>query len=403
MHNAPQSDANEAPKRLFIPSLSLAFFATGKLDVISSLFLVDIALTFFGTTDNAAIGAASQIIVFSNIAAVIFGLLNGILSIRFKHKTILVFGSICIIIGTVGCILTPNFFGMQIFYPFDGIGSVTVGAMAFALIGELLPVNKRGKAIGYVTASGMLAATIGFPIAGVLAGINGWRSVLLLYVLPISILAVISIIVGIPSSSEYPKTIRKEDYIQSFKQVLLNKSATACLFGNMFMQAAGVWSFFAATFWRQQYLLSIEFAAALTLAVTLIFALGNLIGGRLVNRTGRKRLVIMTWTIRSLLIPLVVFMPDFNSALITSFLATAVGGIATTAGPSLTLEQAPSSRGTMMSINTVFGSLGAAIGSFLGGVALTQAGYYGLGFTFGVFGLLSVLIVLLLAKDPYKK
>ena len=170
----------------------------------------------------------------------------------------------------------------------------------------------------------------------------------------------------------------------------------------MFLNAASVWSFFAATFWRQQYLLSIESVAAITLGVTLVFAAGNLVGGRLVNRVGRKRLVVLTWSIRSLLIPLIVIMPDFRLALAMSFLATVVGGIAMTAGPSLTLEQAPESRGTMMSINTVFGSLGGAIGAALGGIALSQSGYLALGATFGILGLAAVLVISILAKDPFK-
>ena len=404
MEDTLVQDKQMPPRKLFVPSLAFSVFATGKLDVLASLFLVDIAVTFFGTADRTAVGAASQIVALSSIAAIVFGLLNGILSVRSKHKTLLIFGSLCIVIGALGCFLAPNFLIMQVFYPFDGIGSVTVGAMTFALIGELLPLEKRGKAIGYVAAAGMLAAAIGFPMAGILSGIGGWRSVLLLYVLPISILGLGLALYGIPSmpSQKHKDENGREAYLRSFRQVLLNKSAAACLFGNMFLHAAGVWSFFAATFWRQQYLLPTETVAAITLGVTLVFAAGSLLGGRLVNRVGRKRLVVLTWSLRSLLIPLIVFVPDFWAALATSFLATLVGGIAMTAGPSLTLEQAPRSRGTMMSINTVFGSIGGAIGASLGGIALSQSGYLALGVTFGILGFTAVLVISLLAKDPCK-
>jgi predicted MFS family arabinose efflux permease len=85
-----------------------------------------------------------------------------------------------------------------------------------------------------------------------------------------------------------------------------------------------------------------------------------------------------------------------------AFLASAVGGIAIAAGPSLTLEQAPESRGTMMSMNTVFGSLGGAIGASLGGIALGQSGYIALGVAFGVLGITATSIIATLAKDPCK-
>lgn len=404
MTDEAPADNQGSAKKLFVPSLALAFFATGKLDVLASLFLVDIAVTFFGSSDNAAVGVASQIVVLSSIAAVVFGLLNGVLSVRLKHKVLLLFGSLCIIIGALGCFLAPNFLSMQIFYPLDGIGTVTVGAMAFALIGEVLPLERRGKAIGYVTATGMLAAAIGYPVAGLISGVGGWRSVLLMYVLPVSILGLALAFYGVPSTpTRNPSgTIRRDAYLRSFKQVLLNKSAVACLFGNMFFFAANMWSFFAASFWRQQYLLSVESVAFITLGITLVFAAGSLFGGRLVNRAGRKRLVILTGIIRSLLIPLIVIMPEFYTALLICFLASAVGGIGLAAGPSLTLEQAPESRGTMMSMNTVFGSLGGAIGASLGGIALGQSGYVALGATFGVLGIASVIIVATLAKDPCK-
>jgi DHA1 family inner membrane transport protein len=399
-----ESTDNGGTKKLFVPSLALAFFATGKMDVLASLFLVDIAITFFGSSDTAAVGVASQIVVFSNIAAVAFGLLNGFLSVRLKHKVLLLFGSLCITIGALGCFLAPNFLSMKIFYPLDGIGTITVSAMAFALIGEVLPLEKRGKAIGYVTAAGILAAAIGYPVSGIISGVGGWRSVLLLYVLPVSLIGLALAFYGIPATPKKNpiEAIGRNAYLRSFKQVLLNKSAVACLFGTMFFFAASVWSFFAATFWRQQFHLFVESVAVITLGITLVFAAGSLVGGRLVNRVGRKRLLILTGGIRSLLIPLIVLMPDFYLALLMCFLASAFGGLALAAGPSLTLEQAPESRGTMMSINTVFGSLGGAIGASLGGIALGQSGYVALGATFGVLSIIAVLIIAALAKDPCK-
>ena len=388
-------------KRRFVPSLALAFFGTGMLDVVASLFLVDIALAFFGSSDKAAIGTASQIVAFSSAAAVTFGLLNGFLSIRFKHKSLLLFGALCIVVGAVGSFFAPSFFFLQIFYPLDGIGTIVVGAMAFALIGGILPLENRPRAISWVVAGAILSSAIGFPVAGFIAGIAGWRSFLLWYVLPISVVALALAFFSIPLvPAKQQAEVGRGAYLSSFKQVLLNKSAVACLVGNMFLSAAGVWSFFAATFWRLQFLLSVQSVAVLTLGVVLVYALGSLIGGRLVNRVGRKRLVVSTWLLRGVLIAAIVFMPEFWTALAMSFLATLVGGFAVAAGPSLSIEQAPKSRGTMMSVSGVFGSLGATLGVSAGGLALSQFGYQLLGLTFGVFGVAAASIIYFLAKDP---
>ena len=167
----------------------------------------------------------------------------------------------------------------------------------------------------------------------------------------------------------------------------------------MFLTAAGVWSFFAATFWRKNYSLSIEVVALITVAVVLVYALGGFMGGRFIDRFGRKRFVVYTWLARGVLIAAIVFMPDVYSALFMSFVATLVGGFAVTGSHNLIVEQVPKSRGTMMSINGVFASIGVTIGTACGGIALTQ-GFQILGLSLGIFAIIAALIILFLAKEP---
>ena len=403
MNNGEPKVQKESPKKGFVPSLAVAFFATGKLDILMSIFLVDIAATFLGSTDKIAIGTASQILVISSVVAVIFGLLTSILSVRFKHKQLLLFGSLCIILSTVGCFFAPNFMVLQIFYSLDGAGTIIVGAMAIALIGEFLPLKKRAKAIGWVIAAGLLATAIGAPVAGFLESIGGWRFFLLMYVLPVSIAAFALAFFYIPQKEhQKKKPVAKASYLRSLKQVLLNKSAFACLLGSMFFSGASVWSSFASSFMRQYFFVSVQTVALVVLGVILFYSAGSIIGGQLVNRIGRKRLVVLSYFFRGLLIPAIVFMPDFVTSVIMSLLATFIGGFAITAGRSLSLEQAPKSRGTMMSLGGVFWSLGGALGAAVGGVVLSQFTYQILGVVFGVFGVVAAFVILFLAKDTCK-
>jgi len=360
---------------------------------------VDIARAFLGSSDNASLAIVSQMVTISSIAAVIFGVLNGFLSVKFRHKTLLLFGALCIVIGALGCFLAPSLFWMMIFYPFDGIGTIIVVAMVFSMIGETLPLQSRSKIIGLVTSAGIFSSAVGFAWAGFISSIAGWHSYLLLYVIPISFMAIILVYLIVPSK-KIEMTVNGNNYVNSFKQVLLNKSAVACLLGNLFIIAAGIWSFFAATFWRQQYALPIQTVGIITLVVVLLYAIGSLTGGRMINPCGRKRLTVASWVGRGLLISAIVFMPEFWSAFLTSCLATFVGGIAVSSGHSLTLEQAPQYRGTMMSISGVFGSIGASLGVSCGGIALGLFGFQLLGLTLGIFGLISAVIVYFFAKDP---
>jgi predicted MFS family arabinose efflux permease len=390
--------AYKAVNRTFIFSLSLALFGTSMLDVLSSLFLVDLATTFLGDSSRVSIAIVSQIVTISSIAAMTFGVLSGFLSVKVNHKTLLLFGALCIVIGTVGCLFAPNLLFLQIFYPFDGIGTIIVSAMCFTIIGETLPLEKRAKSIGVLTSMWVTSTAIGFALAGYFANVGGWRLYLNWYVLPVAIIAVFLAFFIIPKNLPNQTTLPRRSFRKSFKDVLLSKSATTCLIGNMFLTAGGTWSFFAATFWRQKYLLPVEVVALITVGVTMIYALGGFLGGQLIDKVGRKRFVVASWIIRGLLILSIVLMPTVWTALLMSIIATFVGGLATTGGHTLFLEQAPNSRGTMMSIAAVFASIGVSLGVALGGLALTN-GFEMLGISLGILTVTSAIIMLLFSKD----
>ena len=64
----------------------------------------------------------------------------------------------------------------------------------------------------------------------------------------------------------------------------------------------------------------------------------------------------------------------------------------------LTMEQVPSIRGTMMSMNTAAGSLGAALGSGIGGLALYLHGWRLVGISLGTLAILAMCIYQLLGR-----
>jgi predicted MFS family arabinose efflux permease len=95
-------------RKMLLPSLAIAVFVTFTLDLVAQLFLVDISSTF-----NVTRGVASQIQIISSLAAIIFALLISALSIRFRYKSLLSIGVLCIIVGAAGCFLAPTFDSYQ--------------------------------------------------------------------------------------------------------------------------------------------------------------------------------------------------------------------------------------------------------------------------------------------------
>ena len=387
----------------FVLSLALAFFGSGMLDVLASLFLVDIAKTFLGDSSLLSIAVVSQIVTLSSIAAVSFGLLNGFLSVKVDHKKLLLVGILLIIVGTVGCLLAPSLLYMGIFYPLDGAGTIIVSSMAFTLIGESLPLDRRAKSIGIVTAGGIFSSAIGFAVAGYIAVVGGWRSYLLWYVLPISLIALGLVYLSVPPEKRSEETIAEgATFLSAFKEVLINKSAAACLVGYTFMGIAAMWAFFAATFWINQFHIAIEYVGIISLTTIVAHAVGTLVGGRVVDTLGRKPVAITSWAARGLLVASIAFMPDFWSAFVITCVFMLVGGIGVTSGHCLNLEQVRKFRGTMMSLSQVFAYAGASLGAAIGGLILGVYGFLFLGMVFGLMNVFAASVVFFFAKDPSK-
>ncbi len=137
--------------RTVVSSLTVAFVSAWLLESLTGIFLIDVTITFFGSSDPVSIATVSQLVTISSVTSVAFGFLLGALSVRLSYKKLLFFGVLAITTGILGCFLAPNFSVMQIFYPVEGIGTVAVGSMVFAIVGESLILSKRGKAAGWIT------------------------------------------------------------------------------------------------------------------------------------------------------------------------------------------------------------------------------------------------------------
>ena len=390
------SPAEEKGGRLFLPSLAISNFATGPLGVLVGLLLIDIALSF-----EISVGVMGQINTLSYVVAVIFGLFMGILSVRFKHRLLLIIGLLCVSISALGCFFASNFNLMLISYSLGGVGTAMVFPMAITLIGEHFPLERRGNAVGWIIAAGALSYLIGAPVISFIAGIGGWRFVLLEFVIPVSLASLFLAFIGLPSKSRgHQLKIDKGAYLGSFKGVLLNRSATACLVGNVLRTASFVAIvLYGISFFRQCFSVSTDFASVIILGAALCYTLGSLFAGRLVNKFGRKPLTVLTTLSAGIFIIFFVYLPNLWLSLALNFMGTWLSGMGSSAANSLALEQVPEFRSTMMSINSAAISLGNALGSAIGGLTLVLFNYEAMGSALGVMGIVAAIIFYLLAID----
>jgi DHA1 family purine base/nucleoside efflux pump-like MFS transporter len=386
--------------RLFVPSLTILVFSVTLSGFVLSLFLPEIAATFLGSTDQVAIGIASQTGAVNNAAEVILAFLMSVLAVRFRHKSVLLLGAVFVIISAVGCFLAPDFIAFQVFFAMEGAGSAVVAILAFTLVGDTLPFNKKAKAISLLSAGAYMAGLIGTPMMLLIANAVGWRSVFLLYTLPISVAGLVLGYFTIPSKSQkqQPK-IDKTTYTASFKRILSNKSAVSSLIGGIVGSAAIV-DLFVLTFYRQQFLLSLDLAVVIGLLNMALFVAGSLVSGRLVSRFGSMSVAVICSLISGIFIIVFFIVPILWLALAFNFVHVIFKAFSLPAFYCIVVDQVQEFRGTMMSFQRISENAGRAIGAAIGGALLALFSYQALGLGFGAMTIVAAAIFFFLVKQP---
>jgi predicted MFS family arabinose efflux permease len=397
------AEKSKKPKfQIFTGTLAFANFCTNMMDFLMSVFLVDIAIVFFGSASTANVAAMSRFVTVSNLVSFITGIVLGGLCLKFKHKNLLMAGLLSITIGGVGCFFAFDPLMLQFFYLFDGIGTVLISAMAYALVGNYLPNSKKGLAIGCVAAGAPISGLIGAFVISMFFGAElGWRYFMLLYVVPISIVSLILVYFKIPGSPINKQVTEVKTQADTVYDVAVpKKNVVACLFGNFFRYMASAWQVFAIALIRTKFDISAENAAMMVLIGNVGLIIGMISAGKLANRFGRKTiLVISTFCLAFVFITFANSL-SFLMANAVWLVSGIVGGLSFSSDLNFTLGQMPKVRGTLMSINGGFIYLGFAVGSAIGSVVLPCFGYQIVGYTFALFLFAASIIFFAFAKDP---
>ena len=382
--------------RLFLPSLIFASFATGTIGIFTALFLLEISKTF-----GVTVGLMGQANTFASVVAVLFALITGALSLRFSSGILLLAGLFAYSIAAVGCYFAWSFDAILIFYSVNGVAQAMIGPMTNALVGDNVALEKRASAIGRINAAGSLAFLIGAPIMGVLSNFGGWRIAVLMFITPFSLVALPLVGASVSSRKSTSSANRETSaYSESFKKILSKRSATGCLVGNVFRVAvATALLAYGAAFTIQRFGLTISLASVVILLVALFATLGNLIE-RPIRKRGRKASTVASVLFAGLFTISYAFAPSFLASVILMFGAALFDGLAASASMSLTLEQMPDLRGTMMSLFAAFTGLGAAIGAGIGGLTLILYNYEVLGIMLGSMGIVAAVVFKFLTVDP---
>ncbi|MGA3059726.1 MAG: MFS transporter [Candidatus Bathyarchaeia archaeon] len=384
---------------MFVTALFLANLSIYTTTYFQNIVLIDVAKTF-----RVSVGTMSQLATVSYLTGLIIGLILGFLAVRFKPKSLLLLGITSYGAGTLVYYFAANF-AIVLFSPvFEGIGSGMVDTMIFTLIGEVLPLQKRGWAIGLVVSSQFFTNLVMSPVTSIIAPVAGWRAVLLWFILPISMVSLLVCFLTIPSKPHQDQFFAKPEYVKVFKRILTNKSAIACIIGAVLIGINSSLVVYAVTFFRIEFSVSLSTGAAFGLMASASGFFGGLVAARLINRAGRWLLAISAALLAGILHIFFTFVPYVSGSLAFWLAATFFVGVNAASFTSLILEQVPVFRGTMMSLNQSFRSLGLILGISLSGLVLNlySDNFHIVMVIFGVAAVAAAAVLFLFAKDPTK-
>jgi len=391
------TDSIVTSRRLTLLSLVIATSVVWIPSLLAGILLIDIGQTF-----GQPVGVVGQIFTVARIVGVASALILGVLSVRYKHKTLLTIGLLSYAIFSISCSLAPDFNLMLMSYSLSGLGLAVVMPMSMTIIGERFPLEERASAIGWISVGTSIFGIIAGPLIGLTLDYGGWRFAFIVFVLPLSLVGLLAVLRWLPSGNDVQAfEMDDRDFFAGFKEIFSNRSALACLVGyTLSLASMIVLGSYYPSFLRERFLVSAEFVSNMFAIVYLGYSLGSAVCGRLVDRFGRKPLLVFTLLIESLLIVSSTNTHSLWLSLSILFVAYTLMGVVYPVAISLTLEQVPGFRGTMMSLNSAAGNLGMALGSGVGGVVLLVYDYGLVGISLGALGILGTLIYHTQVIDP---
>lgn len=111
-----------------------------------------------------------------NFSAAGAGILFGAFADRFDRKSLMMVVLGGFLVGTFLCGMASSYTPLLLFRIFTGAFGGMLNGIIFAIISDIIPVERRGRAMGIVMSSFSVASVLGVPIGLAISDYLGWNS-----------------------------------------------------------------------------------------------------------------------------------------------------------------------------------------------------------------------------------
>jgi len=340
--------------------LAAGLFLVGTNAFVIAGLLPDIAASLDVHTNEVSL----SITYYSLIVAIAAPAIS-ILLPRVPRTALIVAGLLVFVIGGLIAVTADTLLQFMIGRIIAGFGGAAIVPTATAAAAALAPVERRGRALAFVSIGFTLATAVGAPLGTALGSVGGWR-------LPLGILVALAVVVaivvalsvrGVPLA---PSTSVGERF-----SILTDLRIVAPLVTTLLMLAGfNMYYIFSATIAAEATGGEGGLLAALLFSVGIAGVVGNALSGPLTDRFGSRRTLGFSLAIMALVLLAVPFAEGSFVALAILFFVLGMVGFGASVPVQHRLVSVDHARSALaMSWYTTAMYLGIAIAPILGGAA----------------------------------
>ncbi len=366
----PLDPAQRRRERLIIAVLAAVQFTT----IVDFMVIMPLGPQLMRSLriDPAQFGLIVSSYTFAAGAA---GLVAAAVVDRFARRTAFLTLYAGFLLGTLCCALAPTYHALLAARIITGAFGGILGGMAMAIIGDVFPDERRGRATGALMTGFALATTFGVP-AGIELGTRfGWHvAFMALVVVGFPVLPLAA--VALPPLRDHLHHQRQHP----LRQVAENFSHADHLRAFALMAALMIGGF-AVIPYLAAYLVAnvglsdeqLSFVYILGGAFTLV---SSPLIGKLADRYGKLRVYRVIAPFSAVLLVVVTYLPPAPlavAAILFSLLLVANSGRMIAAMAMITGSVLPSRRGGFLSANASVQHVSAGLGAWIGGLIIAEA------------------------------
>lgn len=295
---------------------------------------------------------------------------------RFDRKKILLWVYIGFTIGTLGCALSPSYPILLAARVISGVFGGLTSALILAIIGDVVPYEKRGSAMGLVMSAFSFASVMGVPLGLFLASLSDWHTPF--YILTgLSIISLGMIVKFIPNIADHlNQEIQRPSPVQVISRVTSNSNQMRAITLSVMMMFG---QFMIIPFLSPFNVANVGFTE---MQLTYIYIAGGGFTiftspwvGRLSDKYGKLKVFTIFMVLNLIPIAIITHLgvtPIPFVLMITTMFFVTSNGRYVPAAAIITGTAKPENRGSFLSFNSAVQQIAAGLASLIAGLIIGE-------------------------------